>query len=499
MEFTDFDQDAAANAEEPVQQPETVSAGEPMPELLRQEQEAEQRHQALRQIVARERDDRLPEIARRSREREEYLAEETAAREAFKAATKRRNKRRLSIVLPLLALAVLLAALTPTVLLPLAKHEIAYHQAKTMLKNGQYDDARDVFNSLEGYRDSEDMAREAVYQKASRFLDAEEYDAAWELFASIPDYSDASQKAQECRYRKALWLEGMGEFEQAIDIWSEIPGYADSADCIVRAEAEWKEADYQTATGLMDAGKYSEAADIFQKLGDYKDSAQQYQNSVYHYACDLLNKMDYRKASEQFLRIDGYSDSHDKYLESCYKLGSELLEKEQFEEAIKAFEKCGSYSDAANMILKAKYGYVAAHVDDPDSVAKVYIKALQDAHYPGAEALYKQMYRWRAEVYAINDSQYSTVNKGSVSKYQAIYFHFRILGGEPGGQTNVRVVISTAGGGTHSGSLTGCTAGSDWVYWFYYYNPAYAPSGNITITLYDAAGNVIGTGCGYYG
>lgn len=496
MELTEFDREPETELTAQTAAQENMQT---VPELLRQEEEAEQRHQPLRETIERERSERMTEIARRGREMEDYFARETAERDAFKAASKRRTGKTLRIVVPILVIVLVLAALTPEFLLPLAKHEIAYQQAKTMLKNGQYDDARDAFAALDGYRDSADKALEAVYQKASRFLEAEEYDAAWELFNQISDYSDAAEMAQECRYRKALWLEGLGRFEEAIDIWSEIAGYADSADCIARAEEEWKEADYQAAMKLLDAGDYSNAAGAFKALGDYKDSAQRYQEAVYAYGCALLKQGDYDGAAKQFVLIDSYSDAHEKYLESNYKLGCSLLEKKQYTEAVKAFEKCAGYSDANELLLKAKYGYVAAHTEEPDSVAKAYLKALQDANYPGADALYKQVYRWRAEVYAINNGQYDTTNRSSVSKYQTIYFHYRVFGGEPGGKTDIRIVIRTPDGQTYNGNITGCTDGSDWYSWFRYNNPSYARGGNITITIYDTAGNVLATGSAYYG
>ena len=151
-----------------------------------------------------------------------------------KAPAKKPGKGR-KILLWIVAAAVVLAALTPTVILPEVQKAQAYSAAKQLLEQGTY-------------------------------LDAEA------AFLALGDYRKAPEEACEARYRMAEEALRKGIYAQAVDTWQALGDYSDSA---ARAEAAldaWHGPDYEAAAALMAEGKYEAAAKRFQTLDVYRDS-----------------------------------------------------------------------------------------------------------------------------------------------------------------------------------------------------------------------------------
>ena len=100
-----------------------------------------------------------------------------------------------------------------------------YNRAKALLDAGQYDEAIEAFETLDGYKDgaeqisaakgakaeAERQAREAqieaekaaAYEQAEELLNSGDYDAAIAAFQALGNYRDSVQKTQEAMEKRA--------------------------------------------------------------------------------------------------------------------------------------------------------------------------------------------------------------------------------------------------------------------------------------------------------
>ena len=93
----------------------------------------------------------------------------------------------------------------------LATKQTTYHQASTLMENGEYIRAHDLFESLGDYEDSIQLAKEAsdkaqiqrdqinTYNKAQSLFLSGDYFGALQLFSELGDYENSSQFVQRCR------------------------------------------------------------------------------------------------------------------------------------------------------------------------------------------------------------------------------------------------------------------------------------------------------------
>jgi len=483
---------------------------------------------------------RIAEEERLEKERLQALeAEEKLRKQQEK---KRKTKKTLAIVIPVLIVLLLLAALTPKVILPAAKNLMAYNAAQKLLKEGEYDQAKAAFIALGDYKDSPEKSDEAVYLKADAKFKEGNYKEAYNLFGLIKNYKDALNRSRDSYYKYAETLLADKQYEDAIKVWTELDVYSDSEDRIKQAEEEWKGDDYQKALNLMNDGKYEEAAAAFEALGDYRDAEQKISESfelkknsdyetarslasigeygkaveildtipgykdsdalsseyAYLYAVDNAGKGNYETAIEYYRKCLNYSDSKDKIKEVYYLYGCELLDAKKYTEAIKQLNSSSGYKDADKLILKAKYNYVCSHRSRSDSTTSKYLDDLVSVNYSDSKTIYKDLYAWKMEVVAINNSSTSTANYSSVSKNSNWYYHLKLTGGPEGGSTYI-----TCKGYFPNGSTTGSTTDYKWYsgetgeWYFYYYTPAYGSTGTFRADFYDDKGNKIGSASVY--
>lgn len=67
----------------------------------------------------------------------------------------------------------------------------------------------------------------ATYKKAVKFMQEGQYENAKAFFASLDDYEDARQLAMECDYRRGNYLLAVGKYNSAVTALSNIPDYKD--------------------------------------------------------------------------------------------------------------------------------------------------------------------------------------------------------------------------------------------------------------------------------
>ena len=90
-----------------------------------------------------------------------------------------------------------------------------YKDAEDLLAKGQYEQAIEKFESLGGYRDSEERALEACYQNAKAYYEDGSFDKAIEWFDKAGDYQDAQEKKNQSIYQRGHELFVQEDYEQA--------------------------------------------------------------------------------------------------------------------------------------------------------------------------------------------------------------------------------------------------------------------------------------------
>lgn len=79
-----------------------------------------------------------------------------------------------------------------------------YDEAYSLLDEGKFDDAYNLFYELGNYSDSKEMLNECIYQKAIYLLEYKMYSAAVDLFEDLDGYKKSETKIQEAKYAYVL-------------------------------------------------------------------------------------------------------------------------------------------------------------------------------------------------------------------------------------------------------------------------------------------------------
>lgn len=255
-------------------------------------------------------------------------------------------------------------------------------------------------------------------------MEDEDFITASELFASLGGYKDADDKSVECielkkaaDYDKASADLKNGNYKEAESIFKSLDDYKDAAE-------QRKSAAYAYAVQLAEAEDYSTAIPYFTAAGNYEDAKERLTDAIYNYACQDMSIGRYDRARENFKRCAGYKDANDKYKEAAYGYGCQLLDDKEYYKAVSVFKELGSYKDSASKQLEAKYGYVVDNKRLKEtSKYYEYINDLVDARYKDSRAIYKEIYKWTANIYAINNDEDDEItNASSLSKYDTWYF-----------------------------------------------------------------------------
>lgn len=251
------------------------------------------------------------------------------------------------------------------------------------------------------------------------------------------------------------------------------------------------------AVQLAEAEDYSTAISYFTVAGSFVDAKERLTDAIYNYACQDMSIGRYDCARENFKRCAGYKDADDKYKEAAYNYGCKLIDGKKYETAVSVFKELGSYKDSASKQLEAKYGYVVDNKRLKETSKYYgYINDLVDARDKDSRAIYKEVYKWTANIYAINNDEDDEItNASSLSKYDTWYFHFELQGGPPNGTEQLYYKI-TYPDGTSNGKkpFTDKWEENTSGYVSAWYNtPRNGRTGTCTVTIYDSNGNQIGS------
>lgn len=415
---------------------------------------------------------------------------------------KKRSRKALAVVIPILILAIVLAVLTPTVILPEVRRAQAYSSAEDMLSAGMHDEAYAAFSALDDYKDARIMALESRYQKADYLASLQQYEEAIAIWLELGSYSDSADRAWQAEfdwkdddYQAAFRLMEEGQFLAAAEVFASLGDYQDSIALVDDCRILQLETDYCTADTALTEGNYEAAINGFQALGDYADAHERYLGASYDYGCHLVEERKYEQAIRRFTDAAGYQDADTRLIDAHYRYGSQLLDEKNYESAISHLNKCTGYQNADRKLLEAKYGYAQANMVRTNTTTQSYLKTLIAENYPGAQRLYNELYAWKVEIIAYNNSPYnSTVNQSTISKYGPMCIHFKVTGGEPGTTINLVGNLTAPNGQNGNVYFNSCSDGDTLYAMFEYYQPAYGATGTMSLKIYDSEGNLMTSG-----
>ena len=466
-------------AELNAQKEDRLAAEREEAEQRRLAEEAERKAAALREEQAR-------------REAEALRQEKEQARRARREKTGRVVKKTLLILFAAaLVIGLSFVAVTKFVI-PEVQRNQAYRQAEEWFNSGAYEEAETAFLELGDYKDAPERALESRYQAARVCCDNGDYASAIAIWEELGGYSDSAGRAaqalldwKEGDYQNALAQKEAGAYVAASESFAQLGDYKDSQEQSGECRQLQLEADYNAAADAFSRGEYREAMEQFALLGDYKDASEQYVLSAYQGGLALLESGSYQEAASLFKKAGDYEDAPEQVTEAVYRYGCQLLEAGNYTSALDEFKDCGDYADTAKKIQEAKFGYVNANLDPENKTTYSYLKELVEAKYSGAKKVYDELYSWKVEVIAFNNSPYSQENQSSVSKYQYMCVHFKVTGGEPGASTNLRTTITLPGGGVVSVPHPNVKAGGTGCSYAWFFDPSRAPTGTLTFRAYD--------------
>ena len=257
-----------------------------------------------------------------------------------------------------------------------------------------YERATEMFHSISGWRDADDLASicQRQIEKIEARIEAERQETERKIEEDrIAALKKAKRKKTSIsiavasiivftaymiirvkviipkqKYNNAMELKDEGSYEEAIEVFEELKGYKDSEEQITACQTAIKERKYNEAIQLRDEGSYEVAIDEFVSLNGYRDSKEQIvvcQTAIldlkYEKAVRLRNTGRYEEAISEFEELDGYKDSEEQItgcktdiLDFQYNEAVSLGDAGQYEEAIEKFKALNGYKDSDDQIEK---------------------------------------------------------------------------------------------------------------------------------------------------
>lgn len=364
--------------------------------------------------------------------------------------------------------------------------DIKYNNACALMREGRYEEAIKKFELLE----DSDKIKSCKYNCGVSLMDSEKYAQAVAVFTQLGSYKDSGEKVKECKYKQGVSLINSGKYEEAIDVLKSIYGYNDSADKV-------KECYYNYAIALMKAKDYQNAIRAFDSASlNYKDSRKLKSQCYIEGAEQYYKNKEYYSAITWYENADEYDDQSSFYLDSCYCFAKEKLNSGYYEAAIEFFTKAQGYKDAAWQISDAKYRYVLANKINSDKKTFEYLNDLKKLKYKDCASIYENLYSWKATI-IFNTKKDDTTNVTAISKYDPIYCHITVTGGEPDEITTIDYSIVKPDGSHSKDSFSFTWKDGSRGYFYYenglYKNPVYGSTGTLSTSIFDGKGNLIGS------
>lgn len=142
----------------------------------------------------------IDELERRKDERleQERIAEEQRQErmrvEAEEEAERARQVKKIAkIAIPIAVVAIAFLVVLNSVILP----NVKYNNAVALMETGQYEEAFEAFEAMDGYKDSAEKIEVCAYNVAVILMESGNTIEAYEMFSDLGSYEDSTEKASE--------------------------------------------------------------------------------------------------------------------------------------------------------------------------------------------------------------------------------------------------------------------------------------------------------------
>lgn len=213
-----------------------------------------------------------------------------------------------------------------------AKPYINYNNAVKYLELGKYDDAIELFQTLNDYKDSKEKVIEAKYLKAKSLMDNGDYKTSYDLFNELAGYKDCEDLKIECIYQQAVASVNDEDFRNARSLLDSITNnnkndYKNSKElyekCDQLEKDEKLKIKYDEAKKLYDGKEYYKSAYLFYELKNeqYKDSEDLFNESVYNYYINYVKDIEKKVNNDEeiIFEEDDISAWVNELIEKSYK------------------------------------------------------------------------------------------------------------------------------------------------------------------------------------
>jgi hypothetical protein len=230
--------------------------------------------------------------------------------------TNKKKKSRLLIVCLFLFFVIVIGILIRFFGIPAYK----YQKAMNELTVGNYDAAKEIFISLEDYRDSKDLIDESDYLKAKDELEGGNYDIAKNIFNDLGEYKDSESYIIEVDYRIAIQTAKIDLLE-GLELLKKLGSYKDSEELVVNQKNQI----FKAAKSSINRRLFSEAEEYLNAIPDIEGVDDCRNELTYQQALDYENKCQYLSSKREFEKIRGYKDVDEKLTSLNYQLDGDFI------------------------------------------------------------------------------------------------------------------------------------------------------------------------------
>ena len=207
----------------------------------------------------------IEKLQANKKKHDDVIAAEKAAVAEAERIRAAKNKKIAIIAAVALVLLIGISVLTSEVIMPAVK----YNNAISMMDEGKYEDAQEIFLKLEDYKDSPEKSTECEWRNGIAMYMGGDKESAVQLFNRLAEntheypYYVYSELGEYCYQSATVYVE-QEKYSLALDILSDRFAAIHKDDI--------SELVYASAKQCMVQGEFAKAAVTFGKLGDFKDS-----------------------------------------------------------------------------------------------------------------------------------------------------------------------------------------------------------------------------------
>ena len=135
----------------------------------------------------------------------------------------------IAVILSIVVLIVVAVTLYFTIIIPNKQ----YYEAMSLYNNKQYIQAKEAFEKLGDYKDSQEKQKQVMYVYAIELFNKQDYENAEKEFERLGDYSDSKDKKNQVIYQKATELLNNKEYSEAAKEFFKLDNYKDAKDKVI--------------------------------------------------------------------------------------------------------------------------------------------------------------------------------------------------------------------------------------------------------------------------